>query len=275
MRIPVSQVNAFTARPFRGNPAAVCVLQPTMPVPDTQLRQAIAAEMNLSETAFVEWRPDGPLGLRWFTPEVEVDLCGHATLASAYTLWHEGYLPWDQPIEFQTRSGILTCVGMETREGQPQIQLDFPALPWEVQDAPAGLADALGVIPLKVVRSSMDLLVQIDSEQEVKDCRPDFAALAQLPIRGLILTAASQQEDLDFISRFFAPGVGIPEDPVTGSAHCLLGPFWQQQMGKDSFSAFQASKRGGHIDLTVAGNRVLLRGQAERVWKGELELPGV
>ncbi len=261
MPFPLFQVDAFTDRPFAGNPAAVCLL--TEPA-DAAWMQRVAAEMNLSETAFLH--PDGDAyRLRWFTPAVEVELCGHATLASAHILWEQGRLRPEAPARFQTRSGLLTAV----RRGDA-VELDFPANPAEPCAAPDGLADALGAAPRFVGRSRFDYLVELENEAAVRATRPDFARLAALPVRGVIVTAASAAVGFDFISRFFCPAVGVNEDPVTGSSHCTLGPFWRTRLGKDEMTAFQASARGGLIGVRVEGARVRLSGKAVTVLRGEL-----
>jgi PhzF family phenazine biosynthesis protein len=255
------QVDAFTAEAFRGNPAAVCVLEEAR---DAVWMQRVAAEMNLAETAFVEPRGDG-FGLRWFTPKVEVDLCGHATLASAHVLWESGRLSPSESARFHTKSGLLTA----ERRGD-WIELDFPATPEEAATAPPGLAGALGAEPLYVGRSKFDHLVELDSEEAVARLRPDFARLAAVPARGVIVTARSARPDFDFVSRFFAPAVGINEDPVTGSAHCCLAPFWSRRLGKENFLARQISARGGVVKIRLQGDRVLLAGQAVTVLVGDL-----
>src|SRR5438128_5994902 len=224
----IVQVDAFTDTPFRGNPAAVCVL----PAPrDARWMQDVAREMNLSETAFLHREAD-EWSLRWFTPTVEVPLCGHATLASAHVLWEEGHGPRDRPARFQTKSGLLTA----DRRGD-WIELDFPAKSEEPAPAPAGLAQALGAAPTYVGRNQLDYLVELDSETTVRALTPDHAALAKLPVRGVIVTSRASG-DHDFVSRFFAPGSGIPEDPVTGSSHCALGPFWSARLGKSELLAY-------------------------------------
>ncbi len=257
----IVQVDAFTAEAFRGNPAAVCVLDEAR---DAVWMQKAAAEMNLAETAFLEPREDG-FNLRWFTPAVEVDLCGHATLASAHVLWESGRARPSESIRFHTKSGLLTA----HRRGD-WIELDFPATPEEAADTPPGLVEALGAEPLYVGRSRFDYLVELDSEEAVARLRPDFARLAAISTRGVIVTARSARPDFDFVSRFFAPAVGIDEDPVTGSAHCCLGPFWSRRLGKESFLARQISARGGVVKVRIAGNRVALAGQAVTVLRGDL-----
>lgn len=257
----IVQVDAFTAEAFRGNPAGVCVLEE---VREAVWMQRVAAEMNLAETAFLEPREDG-FGLRWFTPAVEVDLCGHATLASAHVLWESGRLAHSEPARFHTKSGLLTA----HRHGD-WIELDFPATPEEETSAPPGLAGALGAEPRYVGHNKFDYLVELDSEEAVARLRPDFARLATIPTRGVIVTARSARPDFDFVSRFFAPAVGIDEDPVTGSAHCCLGPFWNRRLGKENFLARQISARGGVVKVRLTGDRVLLAGQAVTVLVGDL-----
>ena len=256
MALRITQVDAFTDRPFGGNPAAVCILNG--PREDAWM-QALAAEMNLSETAFLLRRPDGDFHLRWFTPAVEVALCGHATLASAHALWEQGYVHPEAACRFHTQSGLLTA----QRRGD-WIELDFPATVAEACEAAAGLAGALGAPPRWVGRNRFDYLVELADESAVRTLQPDHAALKKLPVRGVIVTARGEAP-YDFVSRFFAPGSGIEEDPVTGSAHCALGPYWQGALGKPEFLAFQASKRGGVVRVRLAGDRVLLGGQAVTV----------
>jgi PhzF family phenazine biosynthesis protein len=257
----ITQVDAFTDTPFAGNPAAVCLL----PAPrDEGWMQSVAREMNLSETAFLVRQADG-YALRWFTPAVEVALCGHATLASAHVLWEDGHLPSAQQARFHTRSGLLTG----DRAGE-WIELDFPAKREEPAQAPAGLAEALGAAPKYVGRNQFDYLVEVDGESTVRGLTPNHAALAALPVRGVIVTSRADSSDYDFVSRFFAPGSGVPEDPVTGSAHCALGPFWQSRLGKSDLVAYQASPRGGVVRVRVAGERVKLGGKAVTILRGEL-----
>jgi PhzF family phenazine biosynthesis protein len=261
MGTPMFIVDAFTATPFAGNPAAVCILDEAR---DAAWMQAVAREMNLSETAFLRRQAEG-FGLRWFTPTVEVDLCGHATLASAHVLWEAGHLPPADAARFQTRSGLLTA----TRRGA-RIEMDFPANPEEPASPPPDLVKALGVTPLYVGKSRFDYLVEVSSEAAVRAVKPDMALLGTLPVRGVIITSRASAPDYDFVSRFFAPGSGIPEDPVTGSAHCCLGPFWRGRLGKDEFVAYQASARGGVVHVRVQGDRVILGGNAVTVLRGDL-----
>jgi predicted PhzF superfamily epimerase YddE/YHI9 len=261
-QLPIFTVDAFARRPFEGNPAAVCVLE--APAPEPWMRE-IAAEMRHSETAFLVPRADGGFNLRWFTPAVEVDLCGHATLASAHVLWSELGRPSDAPVTFHTRSGALTC----TRAGD-LIELDFPAKPPEPATPPPGLLPALGAKPRWVGRNAFDYVVEVASEREVRALTPDFGPLGRIPVRGVIVTAASGDAAFDFVSRFFAPAAGVDEDPVTGSAHCCLGPLWGARLRKQAMVAFQASARGGVVRVRLAGDRVILGGQAVTVWAGTL-----
>jgi PhzF family phenazine biosynthesis protein len=259
MPLSITQVDAFTDKPFGGNPAAVCVLPQAR---DAAWMQSVAREMNLSETSFLVRQADG-YNLRWFTPAVEVDLCGHATLASAHALWEEGYLKADEQARFYTRSGLLTA-----KRNGVWIEMNFPAKPDEPADTPEGLAEGLGATPKYVGRNAFDYIVELDSEQTVRRLTPNHSLLEKLPVRGVIVT--SQGADYDFISRFFAPGSGIQEDPVTGSAHCCLGPFWQKRLGKTELIAYQASKRGGIVYVRMEGERVRLGGQAVTVLRGQL-----
>jgi PhzF family phenazine biosynthesis protein len=261
MAKPIIQVDAFTDTPFRGNPAAVCLMD--QPQSDEWM-QSVASEMNLSETAFLVGNGSA-FDLRWFTPSTEVDLCGHATLASAHVLWEEGRLPSDQPARFNTRSGLLTA----TKEVS-WIQMDFPATPASEITAVAALESALGAHPQYTGQSRFDYLIELASEDKVRSLQPDFAALRRLPVRGVIVTSRASRAGYDFVSRFFAPAAGIDEDPVTGSAHCCLAPFWSERLGLDNLTGYQASARGGYVRMKCAGNRVLLSGQAVTVLRAEL-----
>ncbi len=258
-------IDAFTDAPFRGNPAAVCLL---LEARDDRWMADVAREMNLSETAFLVRRPDGDHDLRWFTPAVEVALCGHATLASAHALWETGLLPRDTAARFHTRSGLLTA---SLRE-DGLIVLDFPSRLPEPAVEPAGLLAALGVTPLSLARNVDDYLVELPSEDAVRALAPDLRALAALPVRGLIVTARATTPGFDFVSRFFAPRVGVDEDPVTGSAHCCLTPFWASRLGKTSMRAYQASRRGDVLEVRLAGERVELGGRVVTVIDGELRV---
>ena len=261
MSLQLFHIDAFTDRPFTGNPAAVCLLEREM---EADWMQSVAQEMNLSETAFL-LRADDGFDLRWFTPEVEVELCGHATLASAHFLWAEHHLKPKAVARFHTRSGLLTAA---QRNGL--IELDFPATPAHPVAAPAGLAAALGAAPVAVLKSRYDHLVELATEAEVRALEPDFRALRVVDTRGVIVTARGTDSGYDFVSRFFGPAVGIDEDPVTGSAHCVLGPYWEGRLGKATLRAYQASSRGGEVSVEVRGDRVTLGGKAVIVSRGEL-----
>jgi PhzF family phenazine biosynthesis protein len=261
MTLAIYQVDAFTDRPFSGNPAAICILSETR---DEAWMQSLAMEMNVAETAFLT-KQDDDYQLRWFTPKVEVDLCGHATLASAHILWEEGYLSINDEARFQTRSGLLTA----TRKDK-WIELDFPAQPAEESSPPAGLLAALNVSPLCVGKNRFDYIVEVEDEKIVRDLLPDFRLLQEVNMRGVIVTARSDSRDYDFVSRFFAPAAGVDEDPVTGSAHCCLGPYWQVRLNKTEFTAYQASRRGGFVRVRNINQRVILGGQAVTLFKGVL-----
>jgi PhzF family phenazine biosynthesis protein len=261
MPVPLFQVDAFADSPFTGNPAGVCLLrEPRKP----EWLQQVAREMNLAETAFLV-RENDAFNLRWFTPTVEVDLCGHATLASAHVLWEQKLLQPSEPARFSTRSGLLVC-----RQTEAGIEMDFPAVPERASDAPTGLAEALGVRPVYLGRNKFDYLAEVDSEDTLRHLRPDHRFLQTLPVRGVIVTSRASMPGYDFVSRFFAPGSGVDEDPVTGSAHCCLGPFWQRRMHKSEFVAYQASARGGTVRVRVAGDRVFLTGRAITIFRAEL-----
>lgn len=261
MGYPIYQVDSFAEKPFAGNPAGVCLLKGGQ---DVEWMQKVAMEMNLSETAFLTPYQDG-WNLRWFTPEVEVDLCGHATLASAHVLFSQGLAEAGEVIKFYTLSGLLSA----RREGE-WIELDFPAEPaWEEEIDP-GIIGALGVKPLFTGRNRIDYLVEVATEEEILDLKPDMGRLAALTERGIMVTAPASRAGYDFVSRFFAPGIGIDEDPVTGSAHCCLGPFWRERLHKSTFVAWQASRRGGAVRVRLDGDRVKLGGQAVLVFQGEL-----
>jgi len=265
MGIEIIQVDAFTDTPFGGNPAAVCFLEEPR---DESWLQSVAREMNLSETAYLRSRNGGPGGydLRWFTPTAEVDLCGHATLASAHALWETGRLGVDEPARFQTRSGLLTA---ERRADW--IELDFPALPEEpAARPPAALVSALGVEPSYVGKSRFDYVVEVGSQAVVLGVRPDFSLLRKAEGRGVIVTSRSASPEYDFVSRYFAPNFGIDEDPVTGSAHCVLAPFWARRLGRSELTGYQASARGGVVRVRLEGERVRLGGRAVTVLRGEL-----
>jgi PhzF family phenazine biosynthesis protein len=262
MSLPLFMVDAFTAKPFAGNPAAVCLLR-AGEWPDSRWMQSVAAEMNLSETAFVRPNPHGSFGLRWMTPAVEVDLCGHATLASAHVLFATGRA--NDSIQFDSRSGILKAT-----KAVSGIELDFPLSPVTEVDPPPGLLDALGVTAKTVVKTKFDFLVQVDSAEAVRAAKPDFVRLKNTDARGVILTAKSDEPQYHFVSRFFAPQAGINEDPVTGSAHCALAHFWGTRLNKSEMVGYQASARGGVVRVRVDHDRCFLGGTAVTVAKGEL-----
>lgn len=264
MDLTIYQVDAFTDKPFAGNPAAVCILPQAR---DERWMQDVAREMNLSETAFLLREDDG-FRLRWFTPAVEVDLCGHATLASAHILWQEGHLAQDQQARFHTRSGLLTA----DRGADGWIEMDFPAQPPAPVEAPPPLLAALGIGEHVrfVGKNIFDYLIEVETEEVVCGLQPDMAMLAQAPTRGVMVTSRASSPGFDFVSRFFAPRVGVNEDPVTGSAHCCLAPYWSKQLGKDEMRAYQASLRGGVVRMRVVNERVKLAGQAVSILRGDL-----
>jgi PhzF family phenazine biosynthesis protein len=260
---PIVQVDAFTAKPFGGNPAAVCVMQEPR---DGAWMSSVAMEMNLSETAFLYPEEDGSFNLQWFTPSVEVDLCGHATLASAHVLWTEAHLDLNATARFNTKSGLLTC----ERSGD-WIEMDFPVKPEAPAQPPPRLAEALGAELKYVGRNQFDYLVEVADEQTLRSLKPQHHLLRELPVRGVIVTARGEA-DFDFVSRFFAPGSGIDEDPVTGSAHTALAPYWGAKLGKTEMVGYQASARGGvvRVRLVPGTDRVILAGQAVTMLRGEL-----
>jgi predicted PhzF superfamily epimerase YddE/YHI9 len=259
--LTIFHVDAFAEKPFAGNPAGVCILHEPR---DDGWMQNVAREMNLSETAFLKRRNDG-FNLRWFTPAVEVDLCGHATLASAHILWEQGILKREETARFHTHSGLLTA----QFRGE-WIELDFPSLPDKEMRVPRGLSQALAVKPRYMGRSRFDYIIDVGSEAAVRKLKPDFTRLMTLPIRGLIVTAKATTPPYDFVNRFFAPGAGVNEDPVTGSAYCVLGPFWRHRLGKNELLAYQASARGGVVRVRVGERRVYIGGKAVTVMKSEL-----
>ena len=252
----VHVITAFADHPAAGNPAAVCL---TGGPADPAWMQSVARRMNLSETAFLH-RIDQDFSLRWFTPTTEVELCGHATLASAFVLWETGALPTAEPARFQTLSGELTC----RRDGH-WITMDFPASPVRPWSAPAGLAADLGGPIVASFTTGMDHLVEVADETVLRRLRPDWAALARLGQRGVIATCRSADPRWDFVSRFFAPAIGVNEDPVTGSTHCALAPFWAARLGRTTLTGYQASARGGTVRVEVRGQRVVLGGKAVRL----------
>ncbi len=261
MSYDIVQVDAFTDEPFKGNPAGVCLLSSAA---EGSWMQKVAQEMNLSETAFL-YSVEGGYNLRWFTPKVEVELCGHGTLATAHVLFGDGHQPPDTVLRFQTKSGELTA-----RKDGSWIELDFPATPAQQTPVPPGLVESLGVSPRFVGKNKLDFLIEADSDAEVRECVPDFGELARLGVQGVIVTARDSSGNFDFISRGFFPGSGINEDPVTGSAHCVLAPYWAAQLGKVEFTAHQASQRGGVLRLKLKDDRVLIAGQAVTVMRCEL-----
>jgi PhzF family phenazine biosynthesis protein len=262
MSIRIVTVDAFTNVPFAGNPAAVCVLPEARS--DEWMRN-VAREMNLSETAFLIPRGD-EFSLRWLTPSVEVDLCGHATIASAHVLWEDGHVPVGRQARFHTRSGLLTA----DQRGE-WIELDFPEKIATPVEPPPTLLPALGVTsPLAVAKNAFDYLVEIASDQELRALSPDHTTLRRVPARGVIVTARSTDPEFDFISRFFAPGSGIDEDPVTGSAHTALAPYWATKLAKRDMIGYQASPRGGIVRVRLNGDRVVLGGQAVTIMQATL-----
>jgi PhzF family phenazine biosynthesis protein len=269
MSFPLYLVDAFADVPFAGNSATVCLL-PDAGAPgadaawNTAWLQALASELHQPATAFVR-RASTSFELRWFTDTAELALCGHGTLATAHVLWETGRLDQCEAASFQTMTGALAA----TRDGA-WITLDFPAQPARPVDAPPDLLAAFAVTPRTVARSDLDYLLELDSEAAVRAVQPDFARLRQVQTRGVIVTARSSQERVDIVSRFFAPSFGLDEDAVTGSAHCTLGPYWAERLGRTTLRAYQASARGGSIRVEVAGPRVRLSGQALTVLRGEL-----
>lgn len=285
LSIPIVTVDAFTETRFSGNPAAVCLLPPGKA--DEDWMQKVAMEMNLSETAFVRSRdgksPKGQRGaqgarsfdLRWFTPTVEVDLCGHATLASAHVLWEDGTVARNERLHFHTRSGILKAE-RRVEGGQVWIELDFPALSERAFEGSTGvISKALGVRARYAGAYGSDYLVEVESESVLRRLSPDLALIKTLPVRGIAVTcapsASTKAKGYDFVSRFFGPSVGVDEDPVTGSAHCFLGPFWGRRLEKEEVIGYQASARGGSMRVRMRGDRVLLGGKAVTVIRGRLE----
>jgi PhzF family phenazine biosynthesis protein len=254
-------VDAFTDRPFAGNPAAVCILAEPR---EDRWMQAVAREMNHGATAYLLSEPGG-WRLRWFTPAVEVELCGHATLASAHVLWEDGYAGRGDAVRFQTRSGLLTAAMRDD-----WITLDFPATPPVAAEAPEGLGAALGTPIVAAFRTPFDWLVDVGSEAAVRAIDPDLSALVRVGGRGVIVTSQASSGEYDFVSRFFAPAVGLPEDQVTGSAHCALGPLWAARLRRDEVIGCQASPRGGVVRVALQGERVLLSGRAVTTLRSEL-----
>ena len=269
MSLPVFQIDAFAERPFTGNPAAVVILAATR---QSHWMQSVAAEMNLAETAFVRELSSNRFELRWFTPLTEVDLCGHATLAATHALWESGTVQNRSDICFESRSGELNVKSLGT-----SIELNFPLTPADECAAPDGLLESLHVdghtIPVTYVgRSKFDYLIELPKSQHVQHLQPDFPKLKQVDVRGTIVTSLAPAESgFDFVSRYFAPAAGIDEDPVTGSAHCCLADHWGQRLGKSELVGYQASTRGGTVEMEIVADRILLRGQAVTIFRGTLE----
>ena len=257
----IFQVDAFADKPFAGNPAAVCVLSEPA---DERWMQQVANEMNLSETAFLDEQDDG-YQLRWFTPAVEVELCGHATLASAHILWEQGFLPADSPARFYTQSGLLSAVRKNS-----WIEMDFPAEPAHQADFPEDVFKVFGAEALYVGKNRFDFILEFDTAEIVRKMTPNFSLLSDISGRGFMVTSHSDTPEYDFISRFYAPAAGINEDPVTGSAHCCLGPYWAKKLGKNEITGYQASDRGGVVKVRVGKERVYLGGQAVTVMRATL-----
>ena len=261
MGLAITQVDAFTGKAFAGNPAAVCLLPEAR---TAEWMQLVAREMNLSETAFLVKRGRG-YDLRWFTPAVEVDLCGHATLAGAHVLWEQGNLGPNETAEFYTRSGELTA-----KRKDSWIELNFPATPATAVSRRKEFAEAIGAKVVWAGQTRFDYLVEVEKEEAILSLRPDIAKITEFGGRGLIVTSRASRSDCDYVSRFFAPAAGVDEDPVTGSAHCALGPYWRERLGRDDLVGFQASARGGVVRTRCDEDRVLLSGQAVTVMRGEL-----
>lgn len=255
------QVDAFTTEPFKGNPAAVCLLTSQKP---EHWMQSLASEMNLSETAFLLPEGEG-WQLRWFTPTAEVDLCGHATLASAMVLFSIQPVLREKPLRFQTHSGELLA-----RWVADAIELDFPVMAFNRIRVDSQIEDALGFLPVEAVRSGNYFLFEAANESLIRSAQPDMVALKKLPMLEVIITAKSESVEFDFISRFFAPQLGIDEDPVTGSAHCLLAPYWADKLGQTTLKALQASQRGGTLNLQLADDRVRITGKAIIIFEADL-----
>jgi PhzF family phenazine biosynthesis protein len=263
MKLTIFTADAFTDKPFGGNPAAVCITEKPL---SEELMKKIAMEMNLSETAYLVKKDDG-FSLRWFTPSAEVDLCGHATLASSHILYETEVCAKNQPINFHTKSGILTSVYKND-----SIEMDFPVIEQNEIDCPKELVTALGVKPKYTGMTKWNYLAELENENAVRAVKPDFKILESLPGWGTIITAKASMTGYDFVSRFFAPEKGVPEDPVTGSAHCALGPYWQKRLGKNEFKAYQASQRGGTLGVRIEGDRVYLSGKSVTVLKEEMDV---
>ena len=262
----IYQVDSFTSKPFSGNPAGVVIADLELP---SEWMQLVAAEMNLAATAFAVRESAASFHLRWFTSTVELDLCGHATLAAAHVIWEEGAVASGSELAFRTRSGELRASG-----GAGSVELDFPSEAPTPVTAPDGMLASLGIEkPLYIGRNRFDYLIEIASEADVRSLRPDLGALAKFDTRGVIVTARSGTAEIDFVSRFFGPAVGVPEDPVTGSAHCALAPYWGDKMNKRQMRGLQVSRRGGTVGVRVEGARVFLLGDAVTVIRGEIADP--
>jgi len=260
--VSIFQVDAFSSEKFAGNPAAVCLLEKPA---DEHWMQLVAQETGLPATAFLNQQEDG-YALRWFTPTAELPLCGHGTLASAHVLFESGRVAGNSQVHFYTQAGELLA---SLNNGW--IQLDFPAQPTSTADPPAGLSNALGNVTIKgVYRNPAKYLIELESEDEVRAARPNFVLLRGIPADGVIITSAASSPGYDFVSRYFAPNHGIDEDAVTGSSHCCLAPYWAERLGRNQLVGYQASKRGGMVQVQMNGNRVQLGGQAVTVMRGEL-----
>ncbi len=266
--LEIVTVDAFASQPFTGNPAAVCYTPEPL---ETDLMQAIAGELNLSETAFIHPTPNGSYHLRWFTPTTEVDLCGHATMAAAHVMWERGIAPNNKSILFNTRSGVL-----EIDHGGELISMNFPAEPVELITSAAVVSAVEHALQMSVSacgRNRMDFMAVLENEAAIRSVSPSMPAVAALPARGLIVTAAADDgSQYDFISRCFYPAVGVPEDPVTGSAHCAIGPYWSAQLGRKSLRGWQASARGGEVWIDCKGDRVQIKGKAVTVLAGNFSI---
>jgi PhzF family phenazine biosynthesis protein len=263
MGLAITQVDAFADKPFSGNPAAVCILEAPR---EHGWMQLVAREMNLSETAFLVKR-DGGYDLRWFTPAVEVDLCGHATLASAHVLWEQERLSANEGARFHTRSGLLTA-----KKSGAWIEMDFPTSAFRPDETLVleEMESALGTKVKSVWRTRFDCLAEVENEAAVRELRADITKIRALKTRGVIVTSSAAGKNYDYVSRFFAPSAGVEEDPVTGSAHCCLGPYWKERLGRDNLVGYQASARGGFVRTRCEADRVILSGQAITVLRGEL-----
>lgn len=257
----LSIINTFTEQAFKGNPAAVCFLSDEK---ESSWMQTVAKELNLPTTAFI-WFINDEYHLRWFTPSVEIPICGHGTLASAYFLWEKRYVDKARSIPFHTKSGVIKA---QLIDGW--IQLQFPAIIEQNVVAPELLIKALGVEPVYVGKSRLDYLVEVESEEIVRNLKPNIDLIAQLPVRGVIVTSHSNANEFDFVSRFFSPAQGIIEDYVNGSSHCCLGPYWKNKLHKTDFTAYQASERGGIIKIKVLGDEIFLSGKSITIFEGKL-----